>query len=263
MPLTADVVGGWGGVELIADLSANTPVPALIRVTRTNSATGETVTVRGADPVYSPGGVAYGFDHEAPLGVVVTYSAQGYTAADVATGAPVEAVLSTSTVAAHMAWVKSITEPSLSRVLMVAAIGPLARRRRRETFEVLGRSNLVTQSRGLSGREGRLEVLALSMTEADDIDALLSQDTLLVQFPPQLGILDLYASVGDVTPTPVGPRRMAVQRWETTITEKDRPSTAGSGLRAPGWSWDAAAATWADWGAVAAARASWVALASE
>jgi hypothetical protein len=257
MPLTATNDTTWASVKLSVDLSGVSS-PWFVTITRKNNVTGELAKVRSADLTAAGGGILLAYDHECPLGVSCTYSAQAYTAVGAATGSPATATVTTPNVTdGGIAWLKSIDNPSLSLSLRVFAAGFLGRRNRTQEFQVINRTNPVVQSFGLSGRKGPIEVTAKTWATIDAAVKLFNEKQILVQFAPTSHIPDLYAAVGDVQPLVFGPRSQQFQRFQVDLTEIDRPSTTNDPLRIPGVSWTSQAATFATYTAAAAARTSW------
>lgn len=223
----------WGGVLVTVDLEDR--AGAYYATVRRTNPDGAQVTVRSGDMTPLPGGVTLVWDGEAPLGVPVTYTVEGYTAA----GAPVgEAVTSppvlTPSVPGVRAWVKAVHAPQLSRVLPVTVYGNFVRKRQTVEMKALGRPNKVIHSYGLGGREGDFAVAALTTTDMSAVEALLSQDRLLVQFAPNTGIGDMYCQTGDLEPKLyVSSAGRTVSTVRTRLVETDRPPTGGSVLMYP------------------------------
>ena len=256
MPITASADPAWGSVLLDIDLSGSAGV-WFITVTRTNNTTGAVDLVRSGDHIVAPGGFLAVYDLEAPLGTSVTYTAQAYTYLDVATGSPAQATVTSPDLSPLLAWVKSWDEPGASLPLQVSTVGFLPRKRKVARYDVIGRSNPVVHSFGLSGREGFIEVNALDWTTIDAVEELFAQDRLLIQFSPSLHIPDAFVAAGDMQPTVIGPRQGEAQKWRVDVTEMDRPSTEGWPLMAPGVTWESQATAFDSYTDAAAQFDSW------
>ncbi len=252
--VTADSV--WASVKVDVNWGTSTPKPWRTTVTRTNP-DGTVVTVRSGDLAYSPGGAVFVYDHWAPIEGTLKYQAFGYST----TGA----LLFTSTLATLVlpaatstAWLKSVSNPSLSRKVTIN--GPLDEQWSTPTvtFHIPGRSAPVVWQDVQSSTTGILRLSASSQADYVALRALSGAGVLLLQASSADYSLpgDIYlTSPTAVTNRPGSMPGWVARRFEMPFVEVDPPSTVGSPLMVPGWNDAAVAASYATFSAFDAAFA--------
>ncbi|OUD02574.1 hypothetical protein [Streptomyces swartbergensis] len=258
----------WAGVVLSLDYSAGTPLANAadvmrVRISRQDPGAAAPVTVRSGDTAWAVEGVGTAYDHEAPLGVGVVYTATPIYA-DGSTGP--SSSLAVTVPAPEPGderdlWIKSVDEPGLSlRVMVVDWSGGTAAGRQ-DTAEVAG-SPYVAVAYDEHAAESVQIVVDVPPEDVDRMRELLRSGVLLAQTRPAYLFADSYHVPGDLTgPTPTGKLGSSEgYRFGWTITPVARPDAAGQPMRLPGWSWDTVADRFATWDAVAASYSSWASL---
>jgi hypothetical protein len=264
--LQAIVDPTWSGVVLSVDYTAATPLPAAadvrkVLITRLDPGAAGPVPVRGADLAWCIEGVGVGYDHEAPLGRAVTYTARP-TYADGTTGpASSVAVTLLDPTAPADVWIKSIDEPGVSARVTVTSWPSLSWAARIDSADVMGSRYPITA-------QDEYKAAASDITLDAEGDAIETMRLLLTtpgvrllqtrsdaRRPDQFVLLGDPAEAIDTTPT-------GARTFTATVTEVERPPTAGQPMRMPGWSYDALAAAWPTYDAVAAAYSSYASLAT-
>ncbi|MFF8100192.1 hypothetical protein ACF07S_10510 [Streptomyces sp. NPDC016640] len=167
-------------------------------------------------------------DHEAPMGVQVSYHIEIYDLA----GA--RSTRSSGTVQLTLddineAWLKDPGNPQRNMRVMVAKAPDWQRPIEQSTLVVRGRRNKIVLSGGRQGLEGDLPIWTRSDDERQALHLLLdSGNILLWQAAPGMGVDDMYVSVGQVTETRVA--RVAQDEWRAwtlPLVEQDMPVTTG------------------------------------
>ncbi|MFD8937331.1 hypothetical protein ACFV0R_19115 [Streptomyces sp. NPDC059578] len=268
--LTAVVDTVWAGVLLSVDYTAAPVLPGAaqvlqVRITRQDPGASVPVLVRSADPAWAVEGVGAGYDHEAPLGVPVIYTATAVYADG--TAGPSSSV--SVTVPAPVAgvrddlWLKSLDEPGLSARVMVVDRPTPTSAGRQETTDIPG-SPYIGVAWDTHGAEVRPLKIDVRPERVDQVRALLRSGVLLAQVRPGYGWPDVYGVPGEITgPTPTG--RLGASggyQFEFTLTPIARPPTAGQPLMIPGWTYDAVAAGQPSYDALAVAYSTYGALAT-
>jgi hypothetical protein len=265
--LTATLDPAYAGVVLAVDYTAGTPLPEAaqvrrVRITRLDPGAAGAVPVRSADPAWAIEGVGAAYDHEAPLGVAVIYTATPELA-DGSTG-PSSQV--TVTVAAPSppadVWIKSLDTPGLSARVTVTSWPTLQWASRTDSAQVEG-SRYPTASQDVYGASTSEMTLDAEGDAIETVRELLTTPGVrLIQTLPGYHRPDQYVVFGDVSEglqsTPTAPRTFTV-----AVTEVARPGTAGQPLRMPGWSYDELEARYATYDEVTAAYSTYAALATD
>jgi len=216
--------------------------------------------VRGSDPAYAPGGIAVGFDHEAPLGVAVSWYAvilSGDRAGErVGPVTLTQAFPDSRTKVGnwHAVWLKSCEDSSLSRLVWLEVAADRSAPRHQGSLQVIGRQNTVLIDGGVGGEQGSSwSIITETMAEVTALRDLLTSGTLLLQFPPIFDRRDIYlAPTGDLTWQLAS--EAAIPDWSHSITgedvigdlhtwpfewvEQDRPATADTTVGIPGHTYD-------------------------
>lgn len=264
--LTATLDPAYAGVVLDVDYTASTPLAGAanvrkVRITRLDPGAASAVPVRSADQAWALAGVGVAYDHEAPLGVAVTYAAVPEYA-DGTTGP-------TSQVSVTLAepdppqdvWIKSIDTPGLSALVTVTQWPQLQWASRIDSTQVQG-SRYPTMSQDVYGASSSDITLDAEGSAIEAVRTLLTTPGVrLIQTLAGYHRPDMYVVLGDavesIDATPEGGRT-----FTAAVTEVERPETAGQPLRMPAWSYDTVADTYATYDAVEAAYSSFASLAS-
>jgi hypothetical protein len=263
--LAAIIDEPWAGVVL--SYNGTTP-PALadvsavrkVRIVRQDPGTAAPVPVRSADPAWAIGGVGTAYDHEAPLGVAVIYTAEPVYE-DGSTG-PESALAVTMPVpdrGPRDVWIKSLDEPGLSARVTVTSWPDLTWAARIDQAAVQGSTYPVT-SQDVYGAPSSEIVIDAERDQIPALEALLATPGVrLIQTRPDYYRADQYVLLGDVKQG-VNSTPDQSRTYSASVVQVDRPDTAGQPLRMPGWSWDEVANRFATWDAVAASYSSWATL---
>lgn len=209
--------------------------------------------VRSGDPVWAPGGMGLCYDHEAPLGVAVLYSATPLDADG-------EAVADASTVALTIptpgfprdVWIKSAERPSVSLRVHVEEWPALANEPRRQLVTIPGDRYPIAVSDVYDAATSEMTLYTETLSEAIAMrDLLESPDVLLVSTQPEHNRPDEFVVTGQLTETIIGPGNPA-RRWTVPLQPVARPATRDQIMRMPGWSCDELLERFATLAAVAA-----------
>ncbi|MFJ3258500.1 hypothetical protein ACIPK9_37435 [Streptomyces sp. NPDC086771] len=234
-----------------------------VRILRTDPGSAP-VPVRSADPAWALGGVGTAYDHEAPLGVPVIYTATPIYA----DGSVGPATSLSVTVPAPRPgeqrdlWVKSLDQPTLSLRAMIVGRPEPSSIGRQDVADVPGSPYRVVAF-DEHAAESYTVTVDVPPEQVDQVRELLRSGVLLAQTRPGYVIMpDAYHVPADITgPTPTGRLGASGGYQFTWVVEPvDRPATAGAPMRMPGWSWDEVAARFGTWDAVAASYSSWASL---
>lgn len=233
-----------------------------VRVVRQDPGGGDPLPVRSGDLAWALGGVGSAYDHEAPLGVAVIYTATPVYA-DGSTGAESSLAVTVPAPARGPGdvWIKSIDEPGISAQVTVTQWPALSWGARIDTADVAG-NPFPAASQDVYGAPVSSITIDAEGSAIEMVQRLLTTPgVLLVQTRPDYHRPDQYVLVGNVqqqiNSTPTEPRT-----YTADLTQVGRPDTAGQPMRIPGWSWDELARTFASWDAVEASYESWQSVAT-
>ncbi|MEO3974376.1 hypothetical protein [Streptomyces sp. CAU 1734] len=248
-----DVTIQPGGMAILAD-----PIPHQYGVTLSISgltaggytywglwrmaADGTRVAVRGpaGDLVQETivGDLAVVEDHEAPLGVPVTYTLQVSTSPTVYRSTSSDSVIIEQPPDTEIV----LKDPGLPARQMTAVVAkggmPTWTRKARQSVNLVrGRSLPVVISDVRTSREGSLMLITET---AEDISALWwllePGSVLLLHWPPLFNERDVYVSVGDVSEAPfVEHAGYSDRQWVLPLTEVDRPIGGATGSSGRTW----------------------------
>lgn len=264
--LTAVVDTTWAGVVLAVDYTAGTPLADVadvhrVLITRQDPGAAAPVPVRGANTAWALEGSGQAYDHEAPLGVGVTYIARpqyadGSWGPESSLGITVPAPSPTADV-----WLKSIDLPGASARVTVTAWPQLAWAARIDQAVVAG-SAFPAAGQDVYGAAASDITLD---AEGDAIEAvrelLTTPGVRLLQTRPGYHRPDMYVLLSDpaesVDAGPDGSRT-----FTAALVQVERPDTEGQPMRMPDWSYDVLAGAYASYDAVAAAYSSYASLAT-
>ncbi|KOG33283.1 hypothetical protein [Streptomyces resistomycificus] len=168
-------------------------------------------------------------DHEAPMGVQVYYTISIYAPSGALASSRTSSVVSLTLADINQAWLKDPGNPQRNLKVMVQRAPDWTRPIDQSTFVVRGRRNKVTFSGKRQGLEGDLAIWTRSNTERKALHLLLdSGNTLLWQAAPDLGVDDMYVTVGQVPEARVGAlAQEQIRTWTLPLTEADMPVTTG------------------------------------
>ncbi|WP_431784320.1 hypothetical protein [Streptomyces chumphonensis] len=258
----------WAGVTLSVDYTAAVPLGDAVdvrqvRIVRQDPGAASPVPVRSGDTAWAIEGVGTAYDHEAPLGVAVVYTATAVYA-DGSEGP--SSSLSVTVPAPEPGddedlWLKSLDAPGLSARVMIVSWQTPTSAARQTAVDVAG-SPYRAVAYDEHGAETVQVVVDVPPERVEQVRELLRSGVLLAQVRPGYLTPDAFFVPGEITgPTPTGKLGSSGgYRFGFTIEPIARPDTAGQPLRLPGWSWDHLAAQFATWDAVAASYSSWASL---
>lgn len=264
--LTAVVDTTWAGVVLAVDYTAGTPLAdaadvVKVLITRQDPGAAAAAPVRGANTAWALEGVGQGYDHEAPLGVGVTYTARpqyadGGWGPESSLGITVPAPSPVADV-----WLKSIDLPGASARVTVTAWPQLAWAARIDQAAVAG-SAFPAAAQDVYGAAASEITLDADGDAIDTVRGLLTTPgVLLLQTRLAYRRPDMFVLLSDpaeaVDGTPDGSRT-----FTASVIQVARPDTTGQPMRMPEWSYDVLAGEYASYDAVAAAYSSYASLAT-
>lgn len=207
---------------------------------------GTTQVVRGADPIGAPGGIAVGYDLEAPLGVACAWWAVVYAADGTVVMTTGELVLKVpAPQRPSLIWMKSPTDPALSLQVMVqswpsstygSGSGSAASSVVNSPYPVprLGPRSAASTSLVLSVDDDVTRAKLEELLGSGDALTVRPAEVLLLQAHPTHRQRDIYAVAGDVTVE--RPSRLAqnpLRHWTIPLTQVARPATSDSPTVSP------------------------------
>lgn len=270
--LTAVVDPTWAGVTLsidytAGDVSHDRAVDVRkVRIDR-HQPGGVVVPVRSGDLAWAVEGVGAAYDHEAPLGVAVSYTATPQYADG--TWGP------TSSVGVVVPapdpgddadlWLKSLDTPGLSLRVMIVEWPGLVSTGRQESAELSGSPYAAVAFDEHASETAEGVAVDVPPERVDQVRQLLRAGVLLAQVRPGYLTPDAFHVPADITgPTPTGKLGTSEgYRFAWTIRPIERPATAGQPMRAPGWSYDTVAAQFATYDAVTASYDTYASLSTD
>ncbi|MEV0526642.1 hypothetical protein AB0I66_24675 [Streptomyces sp. NPDC050439] len=267
--LTAVIDGPWAGVYLAVDYTAgDTPLDSAadvrkVHLTRQDPGASP-VGVRSGDLAWAVEGIGQAYDHEAPLGVAVAYTARPLYA-DGSWGPATSLGLVVPAPPAAQSkdlWLKSIESPGLSmRVMLLAAQGTTSAARQESALRTGSPYMAVAYDTAAAPAESvSVDVLA---ADIERFRQLIRSGVLLAQVRPGYHVPDRYFVPGEVSEKPTG-KLGATGGYTVTfdIVPVERPATGGQPMCAPGWSYDLLADAFATYDAVTASYPTYAALAT-
>lgn len=249
--LTVYVDATYCGVLLKADFSGLGTPPIKVRFMR------GTDRVRSGDPAWSPGGVGFAYDHEAPLSAATAWTAvpifadgsegSASTAATVTTaGLPTgfDFVVKPTSDPGSMVFLKSLApEPTRGRVGMLNLTDIPGSRFKSGTWEPRQYA------------DDQFSFQTATLADYADLETCMDAGIVFIQSDPGYGIGDFYAIPSDSAVTPMiyqgDPRRQV----QVTFVHQPRPPTLGSAWMMPGRSWQTVKTGYATYAAVTSAYA--------
>ncbi|QCX81043.1 hypothetical protein C9F11_37300 [Streptomyces sp. YIM 121038] len=263
--LTAAVDAVWAGVVLSVDYTAATPLPDVadvrkVLITRQDPDAAAPVPVRGADLAWAIGGVSQGYDHEAPLGVGVTYTARPLFA-DGSWG-PTSSLGLTLPAPAPPAdvWIKSLEAPGASARVTVTAWPQLSWEARIDQAAIAG-SRFPAAAQDVYAATASEITMDAEGSAIEAVRALLTTPgVLLIQTRAAYHRPDMYVLVSGPAEALDGEPDES-RTFTASLVQVERPDTAGQRMRMPGWSYDALAEQVATYDAVEASYSTYRSLA--
>lgn len=231
-----------------------------VRIVRSDPDGGQR-PVRSADTAWAIEGVGAAYDHEAPLGVGVVYTATAILA-DGSLG-PVSsvAVMVPEPDPPADVWIKSLDEPGLSARVTVISWPQLQWASRIDSADVAGSPYPATSQDVYAAAASEISIDA----EGSQIEKLrrllktpgvrLLQTQGANRRPDQFVLFAAPAEAVDTTPD-------GTRTFTASVQEVERPDTQGQPMRLPGWSWDVVAANYASYDSVSATFATYQQLAT-
>jgi hypothetical protein len=200
-------------------------------------------------------------DHEAPIGVPISYYIEFYNASGgfASSRASLRFVLTLADI--NEAWLKDPGNPQRNMRVVVQVPPDWDQPIQQAVHRVRGRRHPVILSGTRGGLEGDLVIWTRSDDERLALRQLLSSgNVLLWQANPGMGVEDMYVSVADAKEGRIGGRAQEPWRtWTLPLTEVDVPvTTAVNG--AAGRTWQDVLTEFGTWSAVQATYATWEAV---
>jgi hypothetical protein len=234
--LTVTTDPTYAGVWLKADFSGLSPQPLQVRFTR-----GAGVTVRSGDPAWAPGGLAYAYDHEAPLGAASVWTATPiWQDGTVGSDSVSVAVVVDPMDGEVDCWIKPLGNADKALGLQVHTDRiEESYDARVQVVDVLGRG--LPAASWDKRRMAAMSITLRTATKAQKGSLLgaLDEGPLLVQLNPVYGIDDFYA-VPDASTLRYFQGMWSAQRdIPTSFVPIARPATIDAPMRWPGKSYAA------------------------
>lgn len=255
----------WAGVVLAVDYTLGTPLADAadvrkILITRQDPGAAAGVPVRGADTAWAVEGVGQAYDHEAPLGVGVTYTcrpqyADGTWGPESSLGIELPAPEPVADV-----WIKSLDEPGMSARVTVTSWPQLSWESRIDQAPVTG-SPFPVASQDVYGAATSDLTMDAEGASIETVRRLLTEPGVrLLQTRPgyyRPDMFVMFASPAEALDAgPDGSRT-----FTAGVVQVARPDTQGQRMRMPGWSYDEVASEFATYDAVAASYPTYQSLA--
>lgn len=268
--LTAVIDDLWAGVYLAVNYQGgDTPLEdaALVRkveITRQDPGAAAPVGVRSGNLAWALEGVGQAYDHEAPLGVAVVYMARpqyadGTWGPESALGLTVPAPLPAQP---KDLWLKSLETPGLSLRVMYGPAQGTTSTARQDTTSRTGTPYTAVAYDTAAAPSETVSVDVLT-EDIEQFRLMIRSGVLLAQVRPGYQIPDRFFVPGDVSEKPTG-KLGSTGGYTVTfdIVPIERPDSAGQPMRAPAWSYDILAASFATYDAVTSSYATYAALAT-
>lgn len=258
---TAAVDAPWAGVVLAVDYTAGTPLAGAadvrkVLITRQDPGASAPVPVRSADLAWAVGGIGTAYDHEAPLGVGVIYTARPLYADG--TWGPASSLAVTVPAPGLPAdvWIKSLDEPGISTRVVVRSWPSLTWAATIDSSQVEG-SRYPATAQGTYASSSSDIVIDADGADIESLETLLTTPGVrLIQTGSGTHRRDQYVLFGDVEQAMDGLPGES-RGYAASLIEVARPDTADQPMRIPGWSYDALAAQLSTYDAVATAYATY------
>lgn len=269
--LTAVIDATWAGVYLAVDYTAgDTPLADAedvrkVLLTRQDPGASAAAPVRSGNLAWAVEGVGQAYDHEAPLGVAVAYTARPLYADGTWGDETSLAVVVPAPDPARIQdlWIKSLETPGLSMRVMYGADQGTSSEARQDIAPRSGTpyTAVAYDTAAAPAESVQIDVLAANIVRFRE---LIRSGILLVQNRPGYDKPDRFFVPGTVTEKATG-KLGSTGGYTVTfdIVPIERPDTVGQPMSAPGWSYDALAAAFATYDAVTSSYATYAALATD
>lgn len=230
LPLTSvEAVDSGGYVQLTL---RELPLDYLVTVYR-EASDGSRTLVRGSSglidnlPVTSDLMIVE--DHEAPLGVPVSYRIELRDSPGASASSRSSAPVTVTLADLNEVWLKDPGNPQRNCKVVVQQAPDWQRPIEQAVHRVRGRRNAVVFSGVRGGLEGELAIWTRSDEERKALHLLLdSGNTLLWQAVPGMGVDDMYVNVAGITEARTGVLAQDAWRaWQLPLTQADMPVTTG------------------------------------
>lgn len=234
-----------------------------VRITRQDPGGGTPVPVRSADPAWAIGGAGTAYDHEAPLGVAVVYTATPIYA-DGTTGpsSSLAVTVPAPTSQSRDVWIKSVDEPGLSALVTVRSWPDLTWGAQIDSAAVQGSAYPAT-SQDVYTAAGSSIVIDAEGSQIDALQRLLTTPGVrLIQTRPDYHRPDQYVLLSDVRQV-MDSIPTQSRGYEAALTQVARPDTAGQPMRLPAWSYDLLAERFATSDAAVGSFSTWASLSTD
>lgn len=209
--------------------------------------------IRGGSVVAIASTNAAANDYEFPPGVLITYRARTFTAAD----ALVDTFTDTINQDLTSVWIKVPAAPFLNQEVNVFDRSEATRTSRSGLFPIVGRSNPVMVGDVASSISYTLQLLSTSPSEERDLDFLFaSGEVVFIQLPSTVNYMQGgYFAVGDASRAPVSKKADDDQRiWSIPLTGVAAP---GPEVVGSAYTWTSVLADYATWSDLMANNATW------
>lgn len=196
--------------------------------------------VRSGSPAAVPGGIAYAYDREAPLGVVTSW----YAVPEFADGTvgPKTQLVSLQIPAPSLfdtrgVWLKSVSNPNLAVRVTATDVPELSYEARQAFSAVAGASYPAASFDEWGAATGSWSFYVPTDEARKALQAVLSSGVVLVQTHPDAAIEDMYVLFGGITRSRPGSVRQQDQLLTADFTEVGPLPAEGSALFIPSHSW--------------------------
>lgn len=209
------------------------------------------VPVRSGAPLRLSTGHGHAYDAEATPGATYRYAA---LVDGVEVGAVVVRLPDFSPWLDSRAWLKSATDPGLSRLVLAGRPEPISTPGATAYSPILGGLSM-GRTTGVSARSWRITVIAETEPERAALDRLLASGPLLWQPRPSMESPRIsWLGVDGVEWSQIGGHGRWVHVADVAMTEVSRPATTTTDpLRIPGWGWHQSTSGLANYAAYASA----------
>lgn len=252
MSLTITYDGALSRLRLAATALGATATYAYVWRSTDNFTTFE--VVRGGNRAVVAGGVLNIDDYEFEAGVPLSYQVTSY---DVA-GVQQASFSQSANQDLSAVWLKVPTAPYLNRPVVVQDKGPIGRRSKSGSFDVLNRSLPVGVGDVASSKAYTLYLLTTTAAEEEALDYLVASGAIIfVHLPHAVTLIPGgYWQMGNVDREPtlrLSPRRI----WTMPLVEHAKP---GVDVVGPAYTWASVMNDYATWADVLANNATWAVL---
>jgi hypothetical protein len=230
--LKATADPAYAGVILRSDFStiAGTYIVRFFR--------GDGSASRGGDPAFAPGGFAYAYDNEVPLGEVSSWYAIAYDFEGAELQVSDTVALDVPAPATGLSdpgcWVKSIEEPTLSVQCMINDWTQVDWEVFSTVDHISGRKYSLGTFDTVGGFTASIKLLTMTAEQSDLLLATLQTGLVLVQPAPIFGKPQGFVIVTSISMNDTVKMRDVEKYWTIGVNQVDRPDTFAEPTRWPG-----------------------------